>query len=144
MEPSRPRRRAAAATLSLLLFLAAAGPVAAQPQPAKPQPAAGAAAASGTDAPATLGPPPLDTGQLVAQAASSDALAVPEPDVPLSLVGPQDPQAFAASLPRCWWARQATLVGQSLVTYDCRVRAPGLDGNVASLLERPLTNGYIQ
>jgi hypothetical protein len=33
---------------------------------------------------------------------------------------PMAPDHFAATLPRCWWERQAA-VGQSVVTYDCRV-----------------------
>lgn len=44
------------------------------------------------------------------------------PGVALIQMQPQAPEAFAASLPRCFLERQATLVGQSVVTYDCRVR----------------------
>ncbi len=38
------------------------------------------------------------------------------PDAP-----PKPPEQFAASLPRCWFARQAGTGNSAIITYDCRV-----------------------
>ncbi|KIY97484.1 hypothetical protein MNEG_10477, partial [Monoraphidium neglectum] len=56
-----------------------------------------------------LRPPPSGAEQLEGRPAAIAAALAAQADVPLSLLRPQDPQAFAASLPRCWWARQAPL-----------------------------------
>lgn len=90
--------------------------------------AAALAAAANATAPARgAAPPPAGD----ASAAGNASLPGADPpddehsggeDAPLAVFASQDPRQFAASLPRCWWARQATTVKQSLVVYDCRVR----------------------
>jgi len=74
-------------------------------------------------------PPSLPAPVAAANISSgaSDSVRPADPIAPIDpSLEPQPPDVFAASLPRCWWARQVTTIRQAIVTYDCRVSARGV------------------
>jgi hypothetical protein len=138
MAPARGRRAIAALLVAAAALVAcAAGQVAVAGAAGGAAPGSGpAGAAPPRTAPprgAPAGPAAPGRGKRLAAAAGGAPNAPVAPSLPLlpdgdeegaaAAAAPLPPAAFAASLPRCWWERQAAVAGQSVVTYDCRVRA---------------------